>query len=84
MSYIVDSFPSEEAAEDFIEQVNRVYPELECLLFVDATEADDHDVFPRTHVPPIVHVERLEDDDLDQELYLFIEAPKHGGVFAGA
>lgn len=68
MSFIFDRFPAEQNARDFIGRVEIDHPGIGGLLFTDEAEAFEHDPFPFELVPPIVHIDRPDDPDADQDL----------------
>ena len=84
MSFILDSFKTEQDARAFIKRVTELHPEIDCQLFMDSLEAHRHDVFPSVQIPPVEHVDRLEDGEdlaLSDELEVLVE--DFGGVYAG-
>jgi hypothetical protein len=62
MSLIFDSFPSQEKAEAFAAAVTQRFG-LQWQIFDNPVEAHNHDPFIYEQIPPIVHVDRVGDDD---------------------
>ncbi len=85
MSYILDSFKTEQDARSFMRRVKELHPEIDCQLFMDAREAHNHDVFPWVQIPPVVHVDRMEHGDEDLALGAELEelVEDFTGVYAG-
>lgn len=68
MSFIFDTFKTEQDARSFIARVQERYHGMGCQLFMDSDEAHKNDPFPWVQIPPVVHVDRLEDLDSDSAL----------------
>lgn len=82
MSLIFDRFKTEQDARRFIERVQQVRPGRGCQLFLDVDEAQENDPFPYALSPPIVHVDRVDDYDGEDEIRAVV-SEFDGAVFAG-
>ena len=88
MSLIFDRFRSTDSAEAFIEHVRRDAG-LEGQVFMTDQEAYDDDARPWVCEPPIVHIDRVDNDTLSIEEQVAAEervealAEQYGGVYCG-
>lgn len=80
MALIFHRFPNAAAALAFSEHVARTYDRRSEGFTTDAASFAA-DPFPFELTPPIVHVERIDDDELEPELEASVSA--FGGAFAG-
>ncbi len=80
MSYIFDRFPTRAAAAGFHAAAYLLTGELP-VVFDDQRQADAHDPFPGELTPPIVHVDRDDEDTHEAELAELAES--FGGRYAG-
>lgn len=77
---IFDSFASMEDAERFAAAIASEFSR-ETRVYGDENAAFDADPFPFLLRPPIVHVERTEDYEIEDEILPLVGA--FGGKFAG-
>jgi hypothetical protein len=80
MSLIFDHFKTLKRAEEFAQVVRGRYG-LDAQVFDSDEEAQEHDPFPWRQEPPVVHVDRS--DDLDVELEIEELVRDYGGEHAG-
>lgn len=79
---IYDSFDSVAQAQRFADWVRETTGR-ETTVFESADEAQDADPIPVALVPPVVHVERRDDDGIDDDQDLANTCAEYGGVFVG-
>jgi hypothetical protein len=82
MSMIFNGFPNLEQAQAFAKEVERRYG-LNGQVFMDADAAHEHDVFPWVQEPPVVHIDRAENDAEATEVKVQRLAVEFGGKFLG-
>jgi hypothetical protein len=86
MSLIFDNFPSRSKAESFVAAIHQEFG-LEGQVFDDEESAFENDWFPYRLYPPIVHIDRPEELELEEQIRVEqrIEdrVTEFAGTFAG-
>lgn len=77
---IFDQFATRGLAEQFAATVRTKFG-LEAIIYDDVDKANEADPFPFPLVPPIVHVERPEDETVEREVQKFVRS--YDGIFVG-
>jgi hypothetical protein len=80
MSMIFDRFPSRREADGFAASVTRLTG-LGASVYDDEAAAMEHDLFPLRLVPPIVHVDRDDDPEVEKRIVRLVR--RYNGTYAG-
>ena len=82
MSLIFDKFPDDDEASMFATAVREKFG-LEWQIYSSVKDAMAHDPFPYELFPPVVHIDRPDDEDAATEREVAKLVTAYGGRFAG-
>lgn len=80
MSLLFDKWPDRGRIAEFIDAVHELDPDLDCHIYETVQASDAADPFPYRLYPPIVHVDRTDENT---EAIIESLGEAHGARFAG-